>query len=156
MKEKGLFLLRSRWSGKVSWVLFLPLRVSRLSPQLLAPESSFGNFLPHLPLEWNSTLCFNWVLWVWSFLYSLFHTGFHTKPIHLLEDSRTFLLPFQSLFQTNSCALDALLSLIFTLALSFGKLLLINTDKWKWNKDHTEKRVPLDKVLFPHMIVCDA
>lgn len=45
---------------------------------------------------------------------------YHTTPVYLLEDSRTFPVPFQSLFETNSVALDTLFSLYFALPLSSG------------------------------------
>lgn len=41
-RRRKLFLLGCQWSSKVSWVFSLPLWVSRLLPQHLAPTSSFG------------------------------------------------------------------------------------------------------------------
>lgn len=64
---------------------------------------------------------------------------YYTNPVYLLEDSRTFPVPFQSLFETNSVALDILSSLYFALTLSFS-----------WQTSNYEKR--LMEMLLPERV----
>lgn len=69
-------------------------------------------------------------------LFSQFHTGFHTNPIHLHEDSRPFLLPFHYLFETNTCALDT------PPAPSFSGPIIWQTSTYKQRQVEKKQRLP--------------